>query len=110
MPVMQRLTIVPANGTVDNVLTGSAFEFARANQILSMGCVQEATGLFITIQTGSDIVLEESPPAISGDFPSTDSEMYYADVAVPGDRIVIRARNSTGGDINLRTLVQVTNI
>lgn len=110
MPVIQKLTSIPANDTVENVLSGSAFEFARANILVSMGITQQATGLFLTIQTGSDIVLEESEPAISTDFPIIPDEFYYQDVATPGDRIVVRIRNSTGAPINARTIVQVTNI
>ena len=110
MPVIQKTTSVPANSVVENVLAGSAFEFARANILASMGITQASAGLFLTIQTGSDIVLEESEPAISTDYPIIPDEFYYQDVATPGDRIVVRLRNSTGGAIVAKTIVQVTNI
>lgn len=110
MPVMQKTTIIAPNGTNENVLSGSAFEFARANILASMGVTAEAVGLFLTIQTGSDIVLEESEPAVSADYPIIPDEFYYQDVATPGDRLVVRIRNSTGGAITARTVVQVTNI
>mgnify|MGYP000592129605 CR=1 FL=1 len=110
MPVIQKVTSVPANDFVENVLSGSAFEFARQNILASMGLTAESAGLFATIQTGSDIVLEESEIAISTDFPIIPDEFYYQDVATPGDRIVVRLRNSTGAAINARTIVQVTNI
>jgi len=110
MPVIQRLTAVPLNGTVDNVLAGSAFEFARGPVLVSIGTTQQVTGLFVTINSGSDVVAEEFEPAIDTDFPIIPDTMYYNDVATVGDRLVIRARNTTGANINLRTLVQITNL
>lgn len=110
MPVIQREVLVAANAVNDNILAGSAFEFARGNILLSMGATQSATGLFLTINVGSDIVLEESPLSIQTRFPIIPDEMYYTDVATVGDRIVLRVRNSTGGGLTVRAIVQVTNL
>lgn len=110
MPVIQREVTIAANAVNENILAGSAFEFARGNILLSMGVTQAATGLLLTINVGSDIVLEESPPAIQTRFPIIPDEMYYTDVATVGDRIVLRVRNSTGGGIIVRAVVQVTNL
>ena len=108
--IIQKLTSVPLNGTVENVLSGSAFEFPRTNVLVSLGSAQQATGLFITIQAGGEIVLEESEPAISADFPLIPDEFYYNFAAVAGDRLVVRARNSTGAAINLRTIAMMTAV
>ena len=111
MPVIQRTTTVPANDVVENVFAGSAFEFARQNTFVSMGTVQAATGLFVTIQSGGDVVAEEFEPEIEAtDFPRRDSQFYYNDVATNGDRLVVRARNSTGGAIVLRTVAELTAV
>ncbi len=110
MPVIQKETSIPANAVVENVLAGSAFEFARGNSLVVAGSTAAADGLFLTIQTGADIVLEESPMKESTEFPIIPDEMYYSDVAAAGDRIVFRIRNSTAGAIVARTIVQTTNI
>lgn len=110
MPVIQRETAIAANATDDNLLSGSAFEFARGNILVSMGVTQSATGLLITINSGSDVVLEETPPVIATRYPIIPDEMYYNDVAVVGDRLVIRVRNSTAGALTARAVVQVTNL
>lgn len=110
MPVIQKEISVPANDVTENALAGSAFEFARSNQLVSMGVTAEATGGFITIQSGSDIVLEESPPEVDANFPTIPDTMYYNDVATVGDRLVIRLRNPTGAAIIFRVLVQVTAV
>lgn len=107
MPVIQREVSILANAVNDNLLTGSAFEFARQAQVMSCGVAQAATGLFCTITSGSDIIAEEFAPAILTRFPIIPDEMYYNDVMAPADRLVIRVRNSTGGAIIARTVVQI---
>ena len=110
MPVIQREVTVAANATVDNLIAGSAFEFARGNVLVSIGVTQAATGLQVTINSGSDVIAEEFAPAILTRFPVIPDEMYYNDVAVQGDRLVIRVRNTTGGALVVRAIVQVTNL
>ena len=107
---IQKLTSVPANDVVENVFSGSAFEFPSSNVIVSLGSVQQATGLFITLQNGGIIELEESEPAISADFPLIPDEFYYNFAVAAGQRLVLRARNSTGAAINLRSIAMMTAV
>lgn len=108
MPVIQRTTSIAANSVNDNVVAGSAFEFARQRQIVSIGTVQSATGLFVFISSGADVIAEEFEPQIKTSYPVIPDEMYYTDVMEAGDRLVIRARNSTAGALTLRTIVQTS--
>lgn len=108
MPVIQRELSLPAGAVNENILSGSAFEFARQNSLVSIGVVASATGTFATINSGSDVVAEEFAPAIKATFPIIPDEMYYSDVAAQGDRLVIRVRNPTAGAITLRAIVQLT--
>lgn len=108
MPVIQREVSVAAGAVNENLLVGSAFEFARQNSLVSMGVVQSATGGFVTIQSGADIVAEEFSPEIKTSYPVIPDEMYYSDVAAAGDRLVVRARNPTAGALVFRVIAQVT--
>ena len=108
MPVIMRETSVAAGATNDNVISGSAFEFARTRQIVSIGVTASATGGFVTIQSGADVVLEESPPYVATVFPIIPDQMFFTDVMEAGDRLVIRVRNPTGGALVFRTIVQLT--
>lgn len=108
MPVIMRTTSIPLNAVVDNTLAGSAFEFARQNSLVSIGVTEAATGLFVTIQAGADIVAEEFEPPILTRYANIPDEMYFSDVAAAGDRLVVRVRNSTGAAIICRTVAQVT--
>lgn len=110
MPVIMREVSVGAGLTDPNLLTGSTFEFMRGNVYLSIGVTAAATGTFVTIISGSDIVLEESPPNVLTRYPIIPDEMYFNDVATLADRLVISARNPTGGAVIHRVVVQVTNL
>ena len=110
MPVIMREVSVAAGASNPNLLTGSTFEFMRGNVYLSIGITAAATGTFITIISGSDIVLEESAPNVLTRYPVIPDEMYFNDVATLADRLVISARNPTGGAVIHRLIVQVTNL
>lgn len=108
MPVIQKEISVGANAVVDNILSGSSFEFLRSNSVISAGIVGSATGLVANIQSGADIVLEESPLLVKTTMPTVPDDMFYNDVGVGGDRLVIRVRNTTAGALTVRAIVQVT--
>jgi len=110
MPVIQRETSVAATSANENILSGSAFEFLRQNAIVSIGLAGSATGLVANIQSGADIILEESPLLVKTTMPTIPDDMYYNDVGVAGDRLVIRVRNTTGGALTVRAVIQITNL
>lgn len=101
-----------AGGEVDeNIFSGSAYEFVRGNSFVSMGVVQAATGCFVTIQAGGNVVAEEfEPPIEASAFPQTNEDFYFNSFAVVGDRLVLRVRNSTGGAIVIRAIAQITDV
>lgn len=107
MPSIQRETAVAAGAVNDNLLSGSAFEYMRGNGVVSAGVVASATGGFITIQSGPDIILEESPPMILTTMPIVPDHFYYNWAAAAGDRLLIRARNPTGGALTFRVVANI---
>jgi hypothetical protein len=110
--VIQKETSVGVALTV-NLVSGSAFEFARRKCLVTIAANAAATGTFLTIQGGPDIVLEESPTAVSatlGLFPKIPDDFYYNTVLMPGDRLVVNIRNPTAGAIICRCVVQVQDL
>jgi len=99
---------IAAAGANNNIFSGSAFEFARTRQLVSVGIGQSATGMFATIQAGSDIIAEEFEPPILTRYPIIPDEMYFTDVMEQGDRLVGRVRNPTAGALTVRAVVQVS--
>jgi hypothetical protein len=110
MPVIQVETSVAAGAVNNNLVSGSAFEFARTRSVVSLGVAQSATGGFATIQAGPDIIAEEFSPAILTRYPIIPDEMYYTDVMEQGDRLVVRYRNPTGGALTARVIAQMSAI
>jgi len=105
--VIQREVSIAANTTNENILAGSAFEYARSPSFASVAIVGSATGLFCTIQAGPVVVLEESPIAIPTTMPIIPDDFYYTMALAPQDRIVVRVRNNTGGALTARAVVQL---
>lgn len=107
MSVIQIETTVAAGASNQNLFTGSAYEYANTRQVVSMGLVQNATGGFATIQAGGAVVAEEFSPAIKTTYPIIPDEMYYNFGMNPGDRLVARYRNPTGGPLTVRAIAQI---
>lgn len=107
MAVIQKEQSVAANATVDNLYSGSAFEFARQNSLLNMAIVGSATGLVATIQVGSRVVVEESPLAILTTMPKLQDDFYYSEGVLANERIIVRVRNTTAGALTVRSIAQL---
>lgn len=105
--VIQKETSVAAGAVNDNLFSGSAFEYVRAPGVVNIACVASATGGFITIQAGPTLILEESPPTVKTSMPVVPDDFLYSAAVVPGDRLVLRARNPTGGALTFRAVAQV---
>lgn len=108
MPTIQREVSVAAGAVNDNLLSGSAFEFLRRPSMVSIAVVASATGGFATIQSGADIVAEEFPPLVKTSMPTIPDDFAFSDYGAPGDRLVVRARNPTGGALTFRVIAQIT--
>lgn len=110
MPAIQVETSVGAGLSNSNLFTGSAFEYSRGRQLVSLGVTAAATGTFITIQSGADIILEESAPTVKTVMPVVPDDMYYNDIMEPMDRLRVAVRNPTGGAVIHRAIALLTPV
>lgn len=110
MPMIMVEESVAAGAVNNNIYSGSAFEFSRGRNIVSIGIAQSATGMFCTLQAGADIIAEEFMLPILTRYPLIPDEMYFTDVMENGDRLVGRVRNPTGGALIVRSVVQMSAI
>lgn len=108
--VIQKETSVAAGASNDNLWSGSAFEYARAPGVVSIGVTASATGGFVTLQAGPSIILEESPPVVKTTMPVVPDDFLYTAAIAPGDRLVCRVRNPTGGALTFRAVAQITDV
>lgn len=67
-----------------------------------------ATGTQCTIQSGADVILEESPTYIATQYPIVPDQMFYNDIMEMFDRLRVQIRNTTGGGIVARALALLT--
>jgi hypothetical protein len=104
VPAIQVEVSVAANSAVSNLFSGSAFEYSRGRNLLSLGVTAAATGTFVTINSGADVVLEESPAFVKTSFPIVPDEMYYNDIMEPMDRLRVAVRNPTGAAVVHRAI------
>ena len=112
MPMIRKIVVIPANSSVDNLITGSIYEFLPWNAVISLGVTAETGAgpgdLLVTINSGSDTVMEEAPVNNTNALPVIPDDMDVQDVAAAGERLVIKVRNTTVGDLNAFLLVQLT--
>lgn len=108
MPVIQAEVSVAAGALNSNLFAGSAFENSPRRAAVSIGCTAAATGTFITLNTGAEVLLEESAPFVLTTFPIIPDHMYYNDIVEAVERLRLSARNPTGGAVVHRALALVT--
>lgn len=106
MPMMRKEVSIAAGDTV-NLFEGSIYEFLPWNAQIRAGVTASATGLEMTVNSGSDTILEEAPVNILATFPVIPDQLDIEDVAQHGERLVFKVRNTTGGALTARGLVQL---
>lgn len=107
---IQTSTSIGANATNDNVLSGNQFEFSPITGVAEFGLNQSATGLELDVLIGSESVVTRMVPLIKTTAPIYPDDFTLRAGVMRGDRIVIRARNSTGGALTLLTTVRFTRL
>lgn len=108
MPVIQKKVTVLANTVNDNVLTGSQFEFLPYHAKVDFGMNQSATGLVVDVYSGQDVVAEQMEPPINVRYPVNPDDFTLTDVAGAGERLKMRVRNTTAGNLDLYIGVIIT--
>lgn len=105
---IQGVTNIAAGAANNNVLSGSAFEFVKTHSLVRFYIVGDATGeLRATVQSGSDVLMEESPISRAARVPIVPDDLTVEDVAEAGDRLKLAARNTGAAARDLFWAVEV---
>lgn len=107
MPIIKKSAAVLTGATVDNVLTGSAFEILPYNANVRYAINGSATGFVATVQSGSDVLMEESPINIQNRFGVFPDDFDLSDVAGVGERQIVKLRNTSAGTLTYFVTLQV---
>lgn len=108
MPTIRVSSIIAANGTNDNVLTGSQFEFLPFNALLEFAINGSAIGLVTDVYSGSDTLIENGAVNSLNRFGVYPDDFDLNDVAAAGERIKVRVRNTTAGALTHFTTCRIT--
>jgi len=97
MPLIQASVSVPLSSVNDNLIAGSQFEFAPYNALVEFGINGDANGgdMRIDVYSGNDMLTEQMVPNIVNRSPIYPDEYLLQDVVGRGERIKIRARNTS---------------
>lgn len=110
MANVMRSVAVTAGVTNPNLLSGSAFEYPQVPTQISLGVSASATGSFITIYAGARLIVEEFTPFVGTTYPLIQDTMYFNYVALPQERLVVAARNPTGGTITFWLAMELQTV
>jgi len=110
MPLVSVSTSVPANSTVENVLSGSQFEIMPYNGQVTFGIVQQsgAVGAVLAdVYSGQDVIMERGPISAAARYPQNPEDFTLSDIAAWNERLKVRLTNTTGGAIVVVTSLNI---
>jgi hypothetical protein len=95
MPTMQDSVSVAANSVSSNQLSGQLYEFVPQGANVTVSCTGSATGLRVSFICGVPLI-EDQAIGLQNRFPLIPDDVIHSG-PVPGGRMVLKFRNSTGG-------------
>ncbi len=101
---------VAANATVTNALAGKTHEFLSRPSVIKMYATASAVGLFMTLLVGSEVYIEDQEVNAQNRLPILPDDFVTQGVGGPGERIVIKYRNTTVGAITAFLRVEVDEV
>lgn len=107
MAVMTDVQSVAANTTIPNALAGKSAEFVKEPSVVTFSFTGSAVGMFVSCIVGEEVVIEDQAIPLTNRFPVVPDDTMAQAGAFPGDRIVAKLRNSTGGALTCWTRVDV---
>jgi hypothetical protein len=110
MPVMTDRQVVAANATVQNVLAGKLAEFLSEASRVALYATASAVGLNYSLLIGGEAILDDQEASSANRFPVVPDDFLAEGGGVPGDRIIVRVRNTTGAGITAFTRVETSPV
>ena len=103
MGLEQRSISVAANAFSEDVLLENNVPYiADERQLVNIGLVGSATGLFVDVLVGTRDIAQNIAPSTQNRFPINPDDFVVPKFGMmPGNRLKLRVRNSTGGALTL---------
>lgn len=107
MAIMTYVASVAANTTVANALAGKSAEFIKEPSIISVAVLGSAVGLNTTLIIGEEVVVDDQEVGVGTTLPIVPDDVLAQGGGLPGDRVILKVRNTTGGAITAYAKVLV---
>lgn len=97
MPLIQGSTSVALSSVNDNLLANSQFEYLPYDALVEFGLAGDANAadMRLDVFSGQDILAEQMTPNAQNRIPVYPDDFILQDVAAAGERLKIRARNTS---------------
>jgi len=110
MPVMTDRQSVAANSVVVNAVAGKLHEFAERPCVVRLYCCASAVGLNVSLLLGGASKCQDQEINAQNRMPIVPDDFVVEGGLLPGQRIVLSYRNTTGGAITAFSRVDVIPI
>jgi len=98
---------VAANTTTGNIFAGNIFEFIQRASIVRFYIVAGGIGMNVDVLVGNESYVNDQEVSGANRWPIRNEDLLVEMGALPGERIVVRLRNTTGAALIVQSLVEV---
>jgi len=101
MGLITKVQSIPANSTSANLLAGEKDEFVEEPSAVTLYALASAVGLKVILIVGSEVVIDDQEIGVGTTLPKIPDDLVGQGGAFPGDRITLKAHNTTAGALTL---------
>lgn len=104
-------TALAANGTAEP-LAGTQMEFPEQNVVAQIACQADASGVLVTVSTGTDTELEEGPVQLGtiNVQPKYPDDFFIEAPCLAGQRLKVKLRDTSGAARVVQTVVRLIEV
>jgi hypothetical protein len=107
MAIMTYIASVAANTTIANAMSGKSAEFVTEPSIVTLGAGGSAVGLNFSLIIGEEVVVDDQEGPVLTTLPAFPDQILAQGGGLPGNRIIVKVRNTTGGALTAYVKVMV---
>jgi len=110
MAIMTSRDSVAANAVSANICAAKSSEFVQEESIVRLYATAAAVGLNLSVIVGSEVVIDDQEVSAQNRMPLVPDDLIAEAGAFPGDRIILKWRNTTGAAIIGFSRVEVEGV
>jgi len=107
MAIMTYIASVGAGAVVANALSGKSHEFIGEPSIITIGVAGSAVGLNASLIVGDEVTVDDQEVPVGTTLPAFPDQVLAQAGGLPGNRVIVKLRNTSGGAITAYVKVMV---